>query len=273
MIFVSANLKSQSATALQRHNVDEFDYPIPLSTRNVKLHVDPSPLHPAIKPRKVKQKSANQKSVVPQVQSDLNGVFQFIQEHVHSVPASSPSSFPQATHADPCEHALNDFPQVFRGSTKDFLFQHAKNLLATKHSRKEVSTPPKYRHLTPEKCTSVSKSNTGLGCLPKAERVSVAPNSKANSSIYKNEYKSLSACNDINQMANLQKSRDLVLSANSPSRLRELMKKASNSQSSFIRITNDRHGHPNLILRIVACLILNYFFSQEENFCIKSTCH
>jgi hypothetical protein len=270
MIFVSANPRSQSATVLQRHNVDEFDSPIPISTRNIKLHVATSPLHPAIKPRKlkVKKRIANQKSVVPQVQSGLHGVFQCIQEHVHPVPASSSSSFPQVTHTHPCEHALNDFPQVFRGSTKDFLFQRAKNLLATKYSRKEVLTPPNYRHLTPEKGTSVSKSNTGLGCFPKAERVSVAPNSKANSSIYKNEYKSLPACNDINQMANLQKSRDLVLSANSPSRLRELMKKASNSQSSFIRITNDRHGHPNLMLQIIAYLILNYFSSQEENFCI-----
>ena len=268
MIFVSANLRSQSATVLQRHNVDEFDSPIPISTRNIKLHVAPSPLHALIKPRqlKVKKKIANQKSVVPQVQAGLHGVFQCIQEQVNPVPASYSSAFPQVT--DPCEHALNDFPQIFRGSTKDLPFQRAKNLLATKHSRKEVLTPPNYRHLTPEKCTSVSNSNSGLGCLPKAERVSVAPNSKANSSIYKNEYKSLSACNDINQMAILQKSRDLVLSANSPSRLRELMKKASNTQSSFIRITNERHGHPNLLLQIITCLIIDYFSSQEENFCI-----
>jgi hypothetical protein len=217
----------------------EADSHTALPTQTFKLHFALSPSKPPFKPRqlKLKKMNVNQKATVKESHAGLLGSFEGVQKQ-NDEPACSSSSFSFVS--DPCEHTLNDFPNFVRCSGGDLRSESAKKQLQSKSSRKETFNQPIRRYIvTPKNGTHVFNSNTGLGCIPKAERVSAAPNSKANSFLYKNEYKSLTASTDVKQMANLQKSRDSVAHANSPSRLRELMN-ASKPQYSQMAFINER---------------------------------
>ncbi len=199
---------------------------------NILLHFNISPSKRELKPKqfKLKKRGANQSSTV---QTEIS---EGIQRRNSIAFPPSPSSFSPV--ADPCKHTLNVSAHFYNGYNGD-LITHRRSDHQIHISRGKARTQPiNQRIATSPVLRNVAKLTTGLGCLPKVERVLVAPNSKASSLIYKNEYKSLVASCDVSRTAHLQKSRDSVSSANSPSRLKQLL--GSNPHRSLLKCINER---------------------------------
>jgi hypothetical protein len=236
---IATPCKNSASQSLYHKDSADVDSPTALPTQTLKLRVAQSPSKPALKPRRLhlKKLTVNRNSLVNESHAGHFGSFADMQRK-NDESAFSSSSF--SVVSDPCKHTLNDFPNFVRCSGRDLRSETAKKQFPSECSRMEMFNLPICRNtVTPKTGVYDANSKTGLGCLPKAERVSAAPNSKANSFLYKNEYKSLSASSDVKQMAKLQKSRDSVTHANSPSRLRELMN-ASKPQYAMPALMNER---------------------------------
>jgi hypothetical protein len=256
MLLTISSKRGNSAIESQRTNVDRsnnaercFDS---LPTHSLQLCCDISSSKPTLKPQqfKLKKRTVKEKLNVQESLTDKIGIPEDILQQSTSISFSPIPSF--SPPANPCDHILNVSPLSYGGSVRgpsfsmrssptrdrDLLLQRG-NIKPRKYSGRETFIQSDHRHIT----TTQSSANganltTGLGCLPKGERVSAAPNSKANSYIYKNEYRSLIVSADLNRMATLQKSKESVASTNSPSRLRELMK--SEPRSSIMKLFSAR---------------------------------
>lgn len=196
-----------------------------LPSHNILLHCNLSPSKRELKPQqcKLKKRVANR--------SSTEGI---LRQNSNAFPPSHSSLSPAA---DPCEHTLNVSPHFYSGYNRDSI-RHSDQHPMQFSQRKVRIQSINQRIATSPIISSNAANLTGLGCLPKAERVLVAPNSKASSFIYKNEYKSLIASCDVSRTAHLQKSRDSVTSANSPSRLKQLL--GSNPYKSLLKCINER---------------------------------
>jgi len=240
-LVVATSCRSSSLIHSQLKDVDEASSPIALPTQHIKLHCPISESKPAWTPHvKLKKQIARGKSpgFTKTTHTDRIGFAECVLPQHDTEPTLSLPSF--SSNGNACEHILNSSPELFRDFSKASLSQSIKNHPLSKCSLQQIFTQPiRNNTLTPRNGISSLKSKIGLGCLPKAARVSVAPNSQANSFIYKNEYKSLIASSNVKQMSNLQRSRDLVTSASSPSRLKQLMKE-SHSQHLLMPCRNDR---------------------------------
>ena len=196
-----------------------------LPSHNILLHCNLSPSKRELKPQqcKLKKRVANR--------SSTEGI---LRQNSKAFPPSHSSLSPAA---DPCEHTLNVSPHFYSSYNRDSI-RHSDQHPMQFSQRKARIQSINQRIATSPIISSNAANLTGLGCLPKAERVLVAPNSKASSFIYKNEYKSLIASCDVSRTAHLQKSRDSVSSANSPSRLKQLL--GSNPYKSLLKCINER---------------------------------
>lgn len=219
----TAKIETKLKNLDDRSNIGEPG--ISLTTNHLQLKCTIAPPTPRdLKPKRFKlsRKISDRESGTPRA---YPGRIEF-EEDSH-VTSPAPQSLPGEL-AVPLEHTLNLSPHFYRGPSRDSVFGCGKEQVP-QESRRLKSIRPLRRHATSSAswafgtAENASKSASGFGCQPKSERVSLAPNSKATSTIYKNEYKSLIASSDVNRIAHLQKSRLSVTSANSPSRLRALM--------------------------------------------------
>jgi hypothetical protein len=241
MLLTISSKRGNSAIESQRTNVDRSNdaesYLNSLPTHNLQLCCAISSSKANMKPQrfKLKKRTVKEKLNVQECLTDKIGIPEDVLRQSTSISFSPIPSF--SPPANPCDHSLNMSPLSYGGSDRDLLLRG--NIKPRKYSVKESSIQSSRRHITtPQSLANGANLTTGLGCLPKGERVSAAPNSKANSYIYKNEYKSLIVSGDLNRMATLQKSKESVASANSPSRLRELMK--SEPRSSIMKLISAR---------------------------------
>jgi hypothetical protein len=198
-----------------------------LPSHNILLNCNLSPPKRELKPQqfKLKKRVANR--------SSTEGI---PRQNSKAFPPSHSSLSPAA---DPCEHTLNVSPHFYSGYNRDSI-RHSDQHSMQRSQRKVRTQSINQRFATSPIISSNAANLTGLGCLPKAERVLVAPNSKSSSFIYKNEYKSLIASFDVSRTAHLQKLRDSVSSANSPSRLKQLL--GSNPYKSLLKCINERYN-------------------------------
>jgi hypothetical protein len=201
-----------------------------LPSHNILLHCNLSPSKRELKPQqyKLKKRVANRSSSVQSSEGILR-------QNSKAFPPSYSSLSPAA---DPCEHKLNVSPHFYSGHNRDSIRHSDQHPMQFSQRKARTQSINQRIATSPILSSNAANLTTGLGCLPKAERVLVAPNSKAGSFIYKNEYKSLIASCDVSRTAHLQKSRDSVSSANSPSRLKQLL--GSNPYKSLLKCINER---------------------------------
>jgi hypothetical protein len=242
MATVSSKRANSSTTALHIQNVNRHNVPRDnknyVHSRNCELFCKILSEKPNLNTQRFKPKkqSAKEKSNFKKgLESHACKVA--IPDDIHQPnPTTSPLS-QSLPHNNPCEHILNTSPLFYGSHGRDILSQSEKQHVPTKHLFREASLKSHCKYAaTPSKLGNIV---SGFGCHPKAERVSVASNSKADSCIYKNVYKSLIVSNDVNRMPNLQKAKESLASSNSPSRLKELMK--SKPQNTIMRLTSAKY--------------------------------
>jgi len=229
----------------QLKNVDDRSAPepsMPLTTSNIQLNCTfPTAKPQYLKPQqfKLKKKLVDCESRTPRTHPGrIELIEDFQPQPITNVawPMPQQSQAELASLAEPSEHTLNMSPHFYQCSGRHSVFEYEKKQVSqesqpdSQQLRRRIISPTSWTLDTPFNDSKAS----GYGCFPRSERVSLAPNSKATSTIYKNEYKSLITSTDVNRIANLQKSRMSVNSANSPSRLRALMESGSKSATLLI---------------------------------------
>jgi hypothetical protein len=209
----------------------------PLSPQNLQLQLSLSPS--TFRSTSHRFKPKKETSVKKPTTATKQCLLESISSSRYKAAQTLSTSISSTKNVDPCEHALNASPVFYRSTGRDLILQRDQQQHSIKFSRKEKFFHSMCHH-SPKPIPTFTRNSepTGFGCLPKAERVAVAPNSKADSYIYKNEYRSFNSCSDVNRMSNLKKSRDAVTMENSPCRLSQLM--MPNHQDSIMRLIKER---------------------------------